>query len=163
LNSLFTTYRQQPLAWFCHFMPVYWLAWWSCQLWIDVTGSMRSMGWIDAPWGYLGNYHFLVQSLEIFSVPNWFPGLLLLIIIIWLAIICLLFLLATINLIRVGDRWIFWTNHAFICSFLLWMAFFIADQLVLHFDVEQNHMVQASFEFLCFLFLQWQIKIPTNK
>ena len=42
-------------------------------------------------------------------------------------------------------------NAAFIISLGLWFAFFISDQVVMMFDLEQNHMVQGGFQLLTFM------------
>ncbi|MEP3278328.1 MAG: hypothetical protein ABJN26_00090 [Stappiaceae bacterium] len=44
-------------------------------------------------------------------------------------------------------------DSAFIISLGLWFAFFLADQIFLKFDLEQNHMVQGGFQLLCFFAL----------
>ena len=49
------------------------------------------------------------------------------------------------------DKWYTNVNMAFIFSMVYWMLFFLADQIVMNYDLEQNHMVQGGFELLSYL------------
>lgn len=137
---------------FCRFLPVYWMLWWGSALWTDVTGALKVLGWLDAKWAFADNYKFLVKSLQLYPIPHWLPAIFLVSIIIWIAVATASFAIAVYYQIKQRPQWQEWTSYAFIVSLGLWMAFFIADQMIMNFDLEQNHMVQASFEMLCFIF-----------
>lgn len=51
-------------------------------------------------------------------------------------------------------------NLAFIFSLSFWLLFFLADQLIMNFDLEENHMVQGGFELLCYMLINI---VPDNK
>jgi hypothetical protein len=131
-------------------MPVYWLLWWASALWTDVTGALKVLGVLTAPWAYAENYHFLVKSLQMYSPPNWLPVVFLCAILSCLTLITLIFARACYLQCRKSAQWVVWTVYGFVASQGLWMLFFLADQLILNFSLEQNHMVQASFQLLCF-------------
>lgn len=142
----------EPCIKFCKFLPFYWLFWWATALWTDVTGAMKVVGLIDAKWAYADNYHFLVKSLHMYSIPSWLPAVFLILIIMSLAAVTAVFAMACYLQIKQRPQWETWTVYAFMLSLCLWMGFFIADQLIMNFDLEQNHMVQGGFEMLCFIF-----------
>ncbi len=132
---------------------VFWTLWWLIALWTDVTGGLAHLGQLQATWAPDTNYPNLVSSLQIYAIPAWLPPLFFIGIILWLALSSLTFLWATISLGRDKTVWLARARTAYIISLLLWMVFFLADQMIFKFDLEENHMVQAGFEFLCFLSL----------
>ena len=54
-----------------------------------------------------------------------------------------------------NSQWKSRVNTAYVISLILWLAFFIADQIIMNFDEEQNHMVQGGFQLLTFIAIYW--------
>ena len=94
------------------------------------------------------NYPALVTSLAQYDSPNWLPAVFFVGIIAWSLLSALAFIFAALTPAQPSQRWRERVNAAFIISLGLWFAFFISDQVVMMFDLEQNHMVQGGFQLL---------------
>jgi hypothetical protein len=132
---------------------IFWTLWWFIALWTDVVGGLAHLKIINASWAPDMNYPSLVQSLEMYHVPLWLPAFLFIGIILWSFVISWLFLWTSLGLKRTDMIWMQRAQPAFITSLLFWLAFFLADQLVMKFDFEENHMVQGGFELLTYFAL----------
>ncbi len=134
-------------------LVLFWFLWWLIALWTDVTGALRHIHWLHAAWAQDNNYSFLVASLSMYAPPAWLPPALYTGIIIWSALGVVLFAHAGLALASPGELWLVRAERAFIVTLCFWLAFFIADQVVMKFDLEQNHMVQGGFQLLTFFSL----------
>lgn len=134
-------------------MVFFWFLWWASALWTDIVGGLSHLGYLQSSWAPDTNFPFLVKTLAIYPLPTWMPAVFFIAILLWMSVNTLLFARASLALIQKQGPWRLWAERAFIVSLLLWMAFFIADQLVMQYDLEENHMVQGGFELLCFLSL----------
>jgi hypothetical protein len=92
-----------------------------------------------------------VTSLVQYDAPNWLPAVFFVGIIAWSLLSALAFIVAALTPAQPSQRWRERVNAAFIISLGLWFAFFISDQVVMMFDLEQNHMVQGGFQLLTFM------------
>ncbi|KTC65303.1 Uncharacterised protein (plasmid) [Legionella adelaidensis] len=132
---------------------LFWMCWWVIALWTDIAGALAHLKILSASWAPDVNYPFLVESLKMYGVPSWVPALLFTLILVWSFISAGLFCWASFGLRFEREIWMSRAEIAFIVSLSYWFAFFIADQLVMKFDLEQNHMVQGGFQLLTFLSL----------
>lgn len=130
---------------------LFWTCWWIIALWTDIVGALSHLQLLNAAWAPDTNYPFLVTSLKMYSPPTWLPALFFIGIIIWSFISTIAFCWASAGLRLEKNVWMRRAEYAFIISLCYWFAFFIADQLVMNFDLEQNHMVQGGFQFITFL------------
>lgn len=132
---------------------LFWAFWWLIAFWTDLVGALAHIGLITKPWAPDTNYPHLVASLKMY------PGATLLAPFFYAAIIfgcfisAFLFCRAVLASHKPLDIYLKKVDLAFIFSLLFWFAFCLADQLVMKFDLEENHMVQAGFEFLSYLSL----------
>lgn len=118
-------------------------------MWTDIVGGLSHLGILRASWAPDSNYPFLVKSLEMYHVPEWLPIVLYIGINICSFICVVLFTRAVFTLNK--PNWLAKANTAFIFSLSYWFMFFLADQIIMNFDLEQNHMVQGGFQLLCYL------------
>ncbi len=132
---------------------VFWTLWWLIALWTDVVGLLAHNGFLLKSWAPDTNYPFLVATLKMYQVPGWFPQLCIVGILLWSLVSTLAFLWTSISLNQPTHRWMQRANIAFIISLTFWMVFFLADQLVMKFDLEENHMVQGGFQLITYLTL----------
>lgn len=132
-------------------MVIFWLLWWAIAFWTDVIGLMAHYNLLHQTWAPDLNYPFLAQSLTMYHVPSYFPLIAYIGIMLWSGLATLAFIRAGVAIFQKSDQWKNYANTAFIISLCLWLAFFIADQLIMKFDLEANHMAQACFELLCYL------------
>lgn len=132
---------------------LFWTLWWLIALWTDVTGGLSHLHVLNATWAPDTNYPFLVSTLKLYPIPNWLPILFFMGILFWSLLSALAFLWACLSLHEAIDVWMSRARAAFIISLSFWLAFFLADQMVFKFDLEENHMVQGGFELLCFFAL----------
>lgn len=130
---------------------LFWSLWWLTALWTDVIGALRHLNWLTASWAMDINYPFLVDSLKMYSIPDELPPILFIGIMVWTLINTLVFTYACLAFNKPRTVWITRAELAFIVSLCFWLAFFLADQLVMKYDLEENHMVQGGFELLTFL------------
>lgn len=129
----------------------FWAIWWLIALWTDAVGTLAHLGWLHASWAPDVNYPSLVASLTMYHLPAWLPPLLFLGILLWSALCTISFIWASCALKKTSDIWMKRAQIAFVISLTYWLAFFLADQLVMKFALEQNHMVQGGFELLTYL------------
>lgn len=134
---------------------LFWTLWWFIALWTDVVGALAHLNWLKKSWAVDANYPFLVKSLKLYSPPDWLPAILYAGIIAWLLFITVLFIYTCLSLNQSYTIWLKRAERAFFVSLALWMAFLIGDQLTMQYETEQNHMVQAGFQWLTFLSLYW--------
>lgn len=132
---------------------LFWTLWWLIALCTDVLGELAHLGIISDSWAPHSNYLSLVAALQMYHVPAIIPHLLFCGIILWALLSTLLFCWASVALGQKPDIWMHRAKIAFIVSLSLWLAFFLADQLVFKFDYEESHMVQGGFQFLSFFAL----------
>ena len=132
---------------------LFWLAWWSIALWTDIVGALAHFGYLHATWAPDTNYPFLEKSLQMYNPPAALILILFIAIILWSFISTLFFLWASLGLMQNQLVWMKRARNAFIISLSYWLAFFLADQLIMNFELEQNHMVQGGFQLLTFLAL----------
>lgn len=133
-------------------LVIFWGTWWLTALWTDLAGGMAYLGWLQADWAPSKNYPFLVDSLKMYALPSWIPALFFIGIIAWMAVACVLFVMAIKAILQKKPFWHL-THKAFMASMTLWLGFFLADQMIMNYDLEANHMIQGGFQLLCWLFL----------
>jgi hypothetical protein len=130
---------------------IFWTLWWLIAFWTDIVGALAHHNVLQATWAPDTNYPFLAASLKMYHVPEWFTELLFAAIILWSLATTIAFCWACVALNKAHTIWMKRMQTAFILSLSFWMAFFLADQVVMKFDLEENHMVQGGFQFLTFL------------
>lgn len=133
---------------------VYWMLWWGIALITDVIGALVQFWLVKLNaeiWDT--NYPYLQTSLSIITDIRWLPPLLYAGIIVWMLLITLLFINAVAAIHKPRIVWFPRATKAFILSLGLWLVLTLADQLLLKFKLEENHMIQAAFELLTFLSL----------
>jgi hypothetical protein len=127
-------------------MVGFWFAWWLIAFLTDLLGGMKHAGALSYDWISDSNYPFLVKSLALYHAPGWLTIVFFIGITAWSLLAALLFCHAFFSADFLSRA-----KSAFIISLGLWLAFFLADQIIMNFDLEQNHMVQGGFELLSFL------------
>lgn len=132
---------------------VFWTIWWLIALWTDVVGLLAHFGLLQKSWAPDTNYPFLVESLKMYNPPVWVPPLCFAGILFWSLLSTLAFGWVCIGLNQSAAYWRQRADIAFIISLSYWLAFFLTDQLVMKFDLEENHMVQGGFQLLTYLAL----------
>jgi hypothetical protein len=132
---------------------VFWFIWWSTAFLTDILGGLSHLGMLKLNWISDANYVFLKDSLSIYSPPNWVSFFFFILIIFGSMLSTLLFLWTVVGINKKKDIWMHRANIAYIFSLVFWLAFFIADQCIMKFDLEENHMVQGGFQLLSYLAL----------
>lgn len=131
-------------------LVLFWAFWWLIALWTDVVGGLAHLSIVNASWAPDTNYPFLVESLKMYNVPGTLILIFFILILLWAFLSTISFFWASFALYKPREIWIERARIAYIISLTFWLAFFIADQLVMKFDLEENHMVQGGFELLSF-------------
>lgn len=134
-------------------MIVFWMIWWLIALWTDLVGGFAHLGWLHASFAPDTNYPGLVKALAMYHSPSWLTVSFFIGILVWSAVSSAAFIWATLALSQHKAIWFHRAKIAFIISLTYWLAFFLADQMVMKFDLEENHMVQGGFQLLSFLTL----------
>ncbi|KTD66351.1 hypothetical protein [Legionella spiritensis] len=146
-------YDDRNILLFKKIIVIFWCLWWFIALWTDVVGALAHAGFLVKSWAPDTNYPFLVDSLKMYSAPAWVPVVCITGIILWSLFSALAFLWACMGIKQSAPNRMRRIDAAFIISLSFWLAFFLADQLVVKFDLEENHMVQGGFELLTYLAL----------
>jgi hypothetical protein len=139
------------IATFKRLILLFWALWWLLAFLTDLIGGLKEIGVVAASWLPHSNYPDLVESLAPYDTPGWLPPVLFVGIVAWSLLSTLLFAIAASTPRQPAERWRRRLNRAFIVSLGLWLAFFLADQVVMKFGFEENHMVQGGFQLLTFL------------
>jgi hypothetical protein len=145
--------QKQNTVMFKKIIIIFWFIWWLIALWTDFIGMFAHMGLIHKSWAPDTNYPFLVESLKMYAVPDWVPQLSFAGILIWSLLSTLAFLWTCLGLRQTESVWMKRADLAFTISISFWFALFLADQLVMKFDLEENHMVQGVIQLLTYLSL----------
>ncbi len=140
---------------FKKFIILFWLVWSTVAFLTDFLGGLKHTGVISYSWVPDLNYPYLASSLEIYNTPPFVVAVLFWGIVIWLFLNVIVFLRAAFTSMASRERWMRNVDAAFIISMGLWLAFFIADLIVMKFDLLQNHMVQGSFQLLTWFLIHF--------
>ncbi len=132
-------------------LVAFWFVWWAFAFLTDFIGGLELLGYTSTPWFDGHNYPFLEKTLEQFGATPAVDIALFVGIIVWALISALLFLIAAATPYENKGLWVKRVDTAFVVSIGLWLAFFLSDQTVMKFDLEENHMVQGGFQLLCYL------------
>lgn len=132
---------------------LFWAFWWLIAFWTDVVGGLAHLGILKASWAPDSNFPFLIETLKIYNLPTLVPTIFFMLILCWSLVSTSAFFWASCALSKPRAIWVNRARIAYIVSLGFWLAFFIADQLVFKFDLEENHMVQGGFELLTFFAL----------
>ena len=143
--------NMRSMFFFKRTIVVFWALWWILAFLTDFLGGLYLLNVFTAPWLPHSNYPSLVESLLQYDAPTWLPGLFFVGIIGWSFLSAGAFTVAALTSRQPSPRWCARVNVAFIVSLGLWFAFFISDQVIMNFDLEQNHMVQGGFQLLTFM------------
>jgi hypothetical protein len=127
---------------------------------MGIVGGLAHLAIINASWAPDANYPILVASLKMYPIPNWLPPILFIGILFWSLLSTAAFCWASAGIIKNNATWMRRAEIAFTVSLTYWLAFSIADQIVMKFDLEQNHLVQGGFQLLTFLALYL---LPTHQ
>lgn len=140
------------ITYFKKLLIIFWGVWWLSALWTDVVGGLAYLGVLQAEWAPAKNYPFLVESLKMYPLYSWIPTVLFMGIIVWMSLIVGYFL---VTILAIATKKPFWrlANQSFAISMGLWLAFLLADQMIMNYQLEANHMVQACFQLLCWIFV----------
>ncbi len=151
---------KDPKEIFKKIIIIFWMFWWLIALWTDVVGLVAHYGLLVKSWAPDTNLPFLIESLKMYPLPTWTPHLFFIGILLWSFVSTTAFVWVCMSLHRDTKTWMRRADIAFIISISFWLAFFLADQLVMKFDLEENHMVQGGFQLLTYLMLYW---LPSDK
>ncbi len=130
---------------------LFWLLWWITAFLTDFIGGLNTIGITNIKWFAGENYPFLVQNLTPLGIPTPFIVISFVGIIVWLFLSMVLFAWAAFTPMEPRQPWLKRVDAAFMVSLGLWAAFFLADQTIMNFPLEENHMVQGGFQLLCYL------------
>lgn len=140
-----------------HFKKIivlFWTAWWLIALWTDIVGALNHYNILKASWAPDVNFPMLVKSLRMYHPPDWLPTLFYFGIIICSCVVTISFSFASLSCIKDAKKiWMRRAEVAFILGLTYWFMFLLADQCVMDFALEENHMVQAGFHLLTFIAL----------
>lgn len=128
----------------------FWGLWWLIAFWTDLVGWLAHMGWLNASWAPDMNYPFLKKSLEMYSLHDLIPPFLFFGITLGSLISASLFFWTGFAFKQEKSIWMKRADKAFIFSLIFWFVFFLADQCIMKFDLEANHMIQGGFQLLTY-------------
>lgn len=143
----------EPKKTFKKIIIVYWTAWWLIALWTDFVGVFAHYGLLIKSWAPDTNLAFLIDSLKMYPLPASAPLLFFMCILLASFLSAASFIWVCASLHEEEKQWLPKADIAFLISLSFWLAFFLADQLVMKYDLEANHMVQGGFQLLTYLML----------
>ena len=128
----------------------FWALWWTTVFLTDFLGGLKHLGFPHASWITDANYPMLVKSLQLYPLLPSLASLLFVLIIAWSLLASLVFWRVVFTSYQNSTLWRYRMKIAFFISLELWLAFFLSDQVIMNFDLEQNHMIQGGFSIINF-------------
>lgn len=132
---------------------IYWTFWWLIALWTDLVGGLAHYGLLMKSWAPDTNLPFLIDALKMYPLPSLAPFLLFICILFGSFLATASFLWVSLSLHHDEAIWMRRADVAFLISLSFWLAFFLADQIIMNYDLEANHMIQGGFQWLTYLVL----------
>jgi hypothetical protein len=118
-----------------------WAVWLTVVLTTNVLDGLKALGLLAASWPMAsGNYAFLSATTARYNFPAWLNVALFLGAIAWEGASAALFWLAWWTLRRPADAGRGWRYAAFASGLSLWLAFAIADEVFITYEVEATHL-----------------------
>jgi hypothetical protein len=118
-----------------------WAAWLTVVLTTNVLDGLKALGLLAASWPFAsGNYGFLSATTARYNVPPGLNVVLFLGVIAWEGASAALFWLAWWTSRRPMDAGRGWRYAAFTSVLSLWLAFAIADEVFITYEVEATHL-----------------------
>jgi len=114
---------------------------------------MWHFGWITWGWTYHENFPCIVQCFARYGTPQWLEVGIFVFVNISLIVVTALFLRALITPTSDYDRWFIRVNQAFIAGLVVWYGFYMGDQIVFRWDLEENHLATGGVTFISYLAL----------
>ena len=118
-----------------------WALWLTVVLTTNVVDGLKALGLLAASWPFAsGNYGFLSATTARYGTPEWLNAALFLGVIAWEGTSAALFWLAWRTYRRQPDAGKGWRYAAFTSALSLWLAFAIADEVFITYEVEGTHL-----------------------
>jgi hypothetical protein len=118
-----------------------WAAWLTVVFATNVLDGMKALGLLPADWAFAsGNYAFLAATTNRYGTPAWLNGLLFAGVIVWEGAAAVLFWLACGTFQGRGRRNTAVLYAAFGAGLSLWLAFVLADEVFISYQVEGTHL-----------------------
>jgi hypothetical protein len=132
--------RYRPVAFLKRTLVLLWAVWLTVVLATNVADAAKELGLLGPTWQFAsGNFQFLTETTARYGTPTWVNGLLFAGVIGWEGTAAGLF------------WWCWWrfpdraqgsgrVYIAFTAALTLWLAFMIADELCIAYNVEGTHL-----------------------
>jgi hypothetical protein len=118
-----------------------WAVWLSVVLASNVADAARALGLLDDSWAFAsGNYRFLAETTARYGPPAWLNGLLFAGVIGWEGTAAVLFWRCWLRFPGTGQGGRQGLYAAFTAGLTLWLAFLVADEVFITYDVEGTHL-----------------------
>src|SRR5690606_22877348 len=115
-----------------------WAVWLSVVLATNAADALKALGVLAEDWTFAsGNSAFVAATTARYGPPAWLNGLLFAGVIAWEAAAAALFWLAALTCRGRGQPVVY---VAFTASLSLWLAFAIADEILIAYAVESTHL-----------------------
>jgi len=115
------------------------LAFWAA--WLNLLDGLKARGLLAASWPFAsGNYGFLSATTARYGPPAWLNAVLFLGVIAWEGASAALFWLAWWTFRRPPGAGTGWRYAAFTSALCLWLAFAVADEVFIAYEVEGTHL-----------------------
>jgi hypothetical protein len=118
-----------------------WAAWLTVVFATNALDATKALGLLPEHWAFAsGNYRFLAETTARYGAPGWLNGLLFAGVICWEGAAAVLFWLACRAFRGRGRRDIAVLYAAFAAGLSLWLAFALADEVFIRYEVEGAHL-----------------------
>jgi hypothetical protein len=117
-----------------------WAAWFTVVFASNLLDGCKALGVLGRDWAFAsGNYGFLVDTANRYGPPSWLDGLLFAGVVAWEGLAAVLFWAAWYRF-RGGGKGVGVLYAAFTAGLALWLAFMIADEVLIAYAVEGTHL-----------------------
>jgi hypothetical protein len=117
---------------------LYWAAYFTIVLTTNVCDAAKAAGLLDDSWAFAsGNYRFVCETTARYSPPGWANAVLFAGVLFWEGAATAAFWWATFAYSNDNRRPVY---LAFTVALTLWMAFLLADEVCIAYQVEGTHL-----------------------
>ena len=116
-----------------------WALWFGIVFLTNACDALKALGVLSHDWSFAsGNYDFIAKTTAIYHLPAWADGVLFGGVIVWEGACTLLFVRA---FLVTGQKWGVAgpVLDAFVASTALWVAFILADEIFVAYQIEATH------------------------
>jgi hypothetical protein len=121
---------------------LFWSLWFSIVLLTNSFEGLKKAGILPDRWKFASdNFSAIEKTLSIYTPPGWLAGFLFTGILLWQGLVVIFMWVAWARSFQAGSLQFEALDTAFTLSIGLWLAFLLADEILMEYDVKIDHLL----------------------